>query len=297
LGTIARRRVLGPALLVGVATALLAWLPAAARADTAPSFTSAPVVHGDAFVGATLAVSATWTGDPPLTVKYQWRRCPATGGACQAIDGATAAQYVVGSADLGFRLAAKVTLKNPVDTINMSSITTNVVVVAPPPPPPPPPTDPTPPPPPAPVLPDPMPGPASTSSAASDTTPVAPITATAVRPTLLRPFPVVRLRGIVDGGGARITLLSVHAPRSARVSARCVGQGCPVATLSPRAAPARLRAFERFLPAGIVLEIRVTRPGSIGKYASFRIRAHAAPVRSDRCLMPEDTKPIRCPSP
>jgi hypothetical protein len=296
LGTIARRRFSGPALLVGLATALLAWLPAAARADTAPAFTSAPVIQGDAVVGATLAVSATWTGDPPPKVRYTWAHCPATGGACQAIVGATAAQYVVAEADVGYRLVARVHLRNTVDMVTMSSVTTNVVVAAPPPPPPPPPPpDPAPPPAPAPVLPVPTPGPTSTSAAASSTAPLPPAAA-AGRPALLRPFPIVRIRGFLDRGGARITLLSVSGPRSARIAARCVGQGCPVAALSPRAAPARLRAFERFLRAGIVLQIRVTQPGSIGKYASFRIRAHGPPVRSDRCLLPGDSKPIECPS-
>jgi hypothetical protein len=61
-------------------------------------------------------------------------------------------------------------------------------------------------------------------------------------------------------------------------------------------APARLRAFERFLPAGTVLQVRVTSAGRIGKYASFVIRAHSAPLRHDLCLMPGKSKPAACPT-
>jgi len=113
---------------------------------------------------------------------------------------------------------------------------------------------------------------------------------------LLRPFPVVRIRGYFARTGARITLLSVRGPRSARISARCVGRGCPVSKLSLPSAVARLHPFERFLPAGTLLQIGVARPGRIGKYTSFLIRARRAPLRTDRCLMPGRSRPIRCPA-
>jgi hypothetical protein len=70
-----------------------------------------------------------------------------------------------------------------------------------------------------------------------------------------------------------------------------------VRTLSGLSAPARLRTFERFLPAGIVLQVRVTSGGRIGKYASFVIRARSAPLRTDLCLIPGQAKPRACPSP
>ena len=123
--------------------------------------------------------------------------------------------------------------------------------------------------------------------------PIVDITASA---TLLRPFPIVRIRGYFKHNGVRVTLLSVNAPHSAHIAARCVGRGCPVRTVTVASAPARLRAFERFLPAGTVLQVRVTSTGRIGKYASFVIRAHSAPLRNDRCLMPGKTKPATCPT-
>ena len=177
-----------------------------------------------------------------------------------------------------------------------------VVAPTPPPgdPPPPPPADPDPDPGQTPN-PDPTPNPdttpVSSASRASFPEPVAPIVSAASRPALLRPFPVVRIRGDFEPGGVRITLLSVNAPRSARIAVRCTGRGCPLRSLSIPRAPARLRPFERFLTAGTVLQVRVTQRGRVGKYASFRIRAGSAPLRTDRCLMPGSAKPAVCSAP
>jgi hypothetical protein len=287
-----------PAFLVSLAAAaLLLWPTLALGADAPPAFTSPPAVQGDAVVGATLTAVAAWTGDPAPTVKYQWRRCPATGGSCATIVDATAATYVVTTADLGFRLGVKVTLKNRVTSISLQSVTTGVVVAAAPPTPIPTPT-PTPTPAPSPTQ-TPKPGPTpdpTPAGATSFTEPVAPIVDVKARATLLRPFPVVRIRGYFKRGGVRVTLLSVNAPSSARIAARCAGSGCPVHSVRVASAPARLHAFERFLPAGTVLRIRVTSAGRIGKYASFVIRAHSAPLRNDLCLMPGKSKPSACPT-
>jgi hypothetical protein len=277
-----------------LAAGLLLWPTHALGADAPPAWLIPPTVQGDAVVGSTLSAFATWTGTPLPTVKsYQWRRCKATGASCTQIDDATAAKYVVTSADLGFRLGVKITVKNPLDSISQWSVTSEIVVAAATPGPTPTPT-PTPAPSPSPT-PDPTPDP-TPASATSFTEPVAPIVDVKARATLLRPFPIVRIRGYFKRGGVRVTLLSVNAPSSAHVAARCVGSGCPVRSIRVASAPARLRAFERFLPAGTVLQVRVTSAGRIGKYASFLIRAHAAPLRNDLCLMPGKTKPAACPT-
>jgi hypothetical protein len=283
-----------PALLSSLAAAALLLWPCAALGDDAPAFTSSPVIEGDAVVGATLKAVASWTGEP--VVRYTWGRCPAKGGACDAIADATAAQYVAKADDLGFRLRVKVQLKSKgFDAVGATSVTTDVVVLAPA-------TTPTPTPPPSsdtppPAAADPTPEPVTHEERTSFTEPVGPIVSVRARATLLRPFPVVRIRGYFKPGGVRVTLLSVNAPRSAHITARCVGQGCPVRTLSLASAPARLRAFERFLPTGTVLQVRVTSAGRIGKYASFLIRARSAPSRTDLCLMPGRAKPAACPTP
>jgi hypothetical protein len=284
-----------PAFLVSLAAALLLWPTVALGADTPPAWVIPPTVQGDAVVGSTLTAFATFTGSPQPKIKsYQWRRCKATGASCAQIDGATADKYVVTSADLGFRLGVKITVKNPVDSISDWSVTSEIVVAASPPPTPTP--NPTPAPSPAPSpKPDPTPDP-TPASATSFTEPVAPIVDIKARATLLRPFPIVRIRGYFKRGGVRVTLLSVNAPSSAHVAARCVGSGCPVRSVRVASAPTRLRAFERFLPAGTVLQVRVTSAGRIGKYASFVIRAHSAPLRHDLCLMPGKSKPAACPT-
>jgi hypothetical protein len=97
--------------------------------------------------------------------------------------------------------------------------------------------------------------------------------------------------------GSRITLLSVRGPQKAQVGVRCVGRRCPVKEVTLPSANGRVHAFERFLRAGIQLQIRVTRPGRIGSYTSFLIRARRAPLRVDRCLPSHSTKPVRCSTP
>lgn len=301
----ASRRLTGTVVLAVAAAALLSASNALAE-DTPPDFTSGPTIVGVAVVGATLTADATWTGEPPPQVRYVWRRCPATGGACQQIDGADSAQYLLTNADLGFRLGLRMQLKSKgfPEPAKAEALTTAVVVE---PAPPPSPGDPLPPPPPTDPDPDPDPGqtqhqdptstPVAPASRASFPEPVAAIVSAASRPALLRPFPIVRIRGDFEPGGVRITLLSVNAPRSARIAVRCTGRGCPLRSLSIPRAPARLRPFERFLAAGTVLQVRVTRAGRIGKYASFRIRAGSAPLRTDRCLMPGSAKPAACSAP
>jgi hypothetical protein len=282
LGVFAPRRLAGLAIFAVLAAAASLGVPAVAGADTKPSFTSGPVIVGPALVGSTLAVAATWTGDPYPTIKYTWGRCPPTSTTCTVIKDEEAVQYAVTAADLGYRLAVAVEIKNKASSLTVVTPPTAVVTTSPPPPPPP--QQDPPPPPPPPLVTNP---PSSVS---------APSAVKAPRPTLMRPFPVVRIRGYFASTGARITLLSVRGPRSARISVRCVGPKCPMSTLSLPSAPARLHPFERFLPAGTRLQVRVARPGRIGKYASFLIRARRAPLRADRCLLPGGSKPVRCPA-
>jgi len=114
-----------------------------------------------------------------------------------------------------------------------------------------------------------------------------------VRPVrYLRPFPVVRIAGFSISSGASIKLLRVRAPRTATVTVDCRGRGCPLRRLI--AAPGRIRTFERFLPVGVAITIRVTRTGYVGKYVRFAIRRRAAPARRDACLLPGHSRPAAC---
>jgi PKD repeat protein len=117
------------------------------------------------------------------------------------------------------------------------------------------------------------------------------------KPARMRPFPVVRIAGVVLPRGALIRVLSVRLPRGAQVLVRCSGRGCPARQVAKASAMRLLRfpRFERRLPAGVKLELFVRKAGRIGKYTRFTIRAGKAPARVDRCLMPGRPRPVRCP--
>jgi hypothetical protein len=115
----------------------------------------------------------------------------------------------------------------------------------------------------------------------------------------MRPFPIVRLRGRLRGRSVVIELLSVTAPRGARIRVRCRRCGPPrrraSAVTIARARTTRVRSMERRVAAGAVLQIYVTQAAVIGKYTSFAVRRGRAPIRLDRCLLAGGTRPIRCP--
>jgi hypothetical protein len=119
---------------------------------------------------------------------------------------------------------------------------------------------------------------------------------------IMQPFPIVRIAGSATRSGVNLRLLSVLAPARARITVSCKGRGCPVKSQSRVAAvgrggstPIEFRRFERPLLAGVTLEIRVSRPGEVGKYTSFAIRRGKLPVRRDFCLDPAGVRPMRCP--
>ncbi len=123
---------------------------------------------------------------------------------------------------------------------------------------------------------------------------------------LMQPFPVVRIVGSLTHSGARISLLSVQAPISARVTVTCRGRSCPAKSVSHLASASKhrqvsgtalitFRRFARTLRAGVVLEIRVTKAGEVGKWTRFLIRRGHVPVRSDNCLWSSSPTPTNCP--
>jgi hypothetical protein len=110
----------------------------------------------------------------------------------------------------------------------------------------------------------------------------------------------VRIRGLIVRGSARLSLLSVKAPKGARVKVICHGGGCPkkksvVLRVASGKSPVRVRSLERRLHRGAVVEVFVTAPGRIGKYTRFTIRSNAAPARRDLCLRPRKSEPVACP--
>ena len=136
------------------------------------------------------------------------------------------------------------------------------------------------------------------SSVAAETIPV-----TSPLLPLMQPFPIVRILTTATGAGVRLKLLTVQAPAGARITVKCTGRGCPARSQRRMAASSKaeagsvaFRKFERLLPAGVVLEVRVSKPGETGKYTRFAIRRDRLPTRLDTCLGPAGEKPIACPS-
>jgi hypothetical protein len=93
-----------------------------------PQNTSPPSVSGTARQGRTLTANeGSWTGTPPLSFSYQWRRCNSSGGSCANIAGATGKNYVVSGADVGWTLRVDVTARNDAGTSTATSGQTSVV--------------------------------------------------------------------------------------------------------------------------------------------------------------------------
>ncbi len=122
-------------------------------------------------------------------------------------------------------------------------------------------------------------------------------TAPPAEPSLMSPFPIVRIAGTVLRRGARVRTLEVRTSIGSRITVRCVGRSCPFARAS-RVAKQRLvrfRGLRGFLRAGVAVSISVRKTGQIGKYTRFVIRANRVPKRTDLCLMPGRSSPSECP--
>jgi hypothetical protein len=115
----------------------------------------------------------------------------------------------------------------------------------------------------------------------------------------LRPLPIVRISGRAMRTGAWITFLEFQAPVRSRALVVCRGRGCPFRRATATAASGRSRKFRqlrrRKLPAGVVVEVFVTKEGFVGKYTRYAIRRSKPPSRRDACLLPGATRPAVCP--
>ena len=271
-----------PLLTMAAATVLLwALMPALASAHAAVD--PLIVISGTPREAQTL--TAGWIGGPVPTVSYQWLRCSATNDDdCTPIEGATSKTYVASAADIGSKLCVELRVTNT-GVLHHADEHTAVIQAAPPAPPPSTPT----------------PGPTATPSDTATppaATPAAGLQAS-LPPTLLDPFPIVRIRGVLTSAGARITLFTIRVPSSVSVDVRCRGASCRQQGFTGRTSDQsliRLRRFERPLRAGTRLAIKVTQAGRIGKWTTIVIRRGAAPKRSDQCAYPNARVPAPCPS-
>jgi hypothetical protein len=301
------------------AAAALACAPAQAAVPL--SVTAGPAVSGTAQVGKTLtATGGRWTGPNGTVVGYAWLRCTSTDqSSCAPISGAGATPtYTLTAADQGKRIRAALwamygyafdwAYSNPTAAVAAAPAPTPTRTPTPTPTPTPTATPaktpvPTPTPTPTPtatpvVLPaaDPTPAPTFDITApAAAPAPAAPAPKAKPKPKMLTPYPLVRISGRLTVTGARVTRLTVTAPRGARIAVVCRGPGCPRRRVAEIASLTHVRAFERDLRAGVRLTITVSKPGYISKVTTIVIRRGRPPARRDMCLAPGARKPSACP--
>ena len=142
------------------------------------------------------------------------------------------------------------------------------------------------------------PAPPSPPSPTPPVTTPAPRAAPAPMPRLMSPFPIVRLVGSVTHVGTRIRLLQIQAPKGAHALVRCRRRGCPIKRVEKlvRGRPLRVRAVERVMPAGVVLEVLVRHGDHVGKFTRFRFRRNRRPLRRDGCVWSGTTRMAPCPA-
>jgi hypothetical protein len=123
----------GSAVATSDATSAVVGAPAAPppSPSTPPSATAPPTISGTAQQGQTVSASTgTWSGTTPMTYAYQWQRCDSAGAACSPIAGATAAAYLLASADVGSTVRVSVTASDSVGSATATSAATAQVTGA-----------------------------------------------------------------------------------------------------------------------------------------------------------------------
>ena len=133
------RRAVG---IVLAGAALLAIVvPAGQGAQQAvPANTAQPTISGTPAQGQTLTATAGTWDNSPTSYTYLWVRCPSSGGAPDAADGApiggaATTAYVVSAADVGSRLRVRVTATNADGSATAASNATELVTATQPGPP------------------------------------------------------------------------------------------------------------------------------------------------------------------
>jgi hypothetical protein len=266
-------------------------------------FLGIPSISGTPTVGNLLSASgASWRSPNPsaTSVRWEWWRCPTFFAIGCTIVSSNQPTYRPTDADKDRWIAAARYGSVPWEGRTLSDLTVSVprgpVRFAPTPVPTPVVTpEPTPV-----VTPEPTPVPFVATPAP---TPV-PVTGQVLHETaankMMKPAPIVRIKGVLSSNGALITSLTVKAPKAARLTVTCRGSStCPAKRWSPakrKRQNTRMRAFERNLRSGTTLTITLTRSGYVGKRTVFKIRRGKAPLRSDQCLSTATGKRQKCPA-
>jgi hypothetical protein len=262
-----------------VAMALAVLLASAGRADYGPQVTQAPWISGTPNVGQTLsAMGGHWTGPRGTTAGYLWLRC-SDGDVrnCRPIDHAASSTYMVQGADQNqmLRVALWAASGRQYDYKVSDAVGPAGQVNA------------APPPAATPVPPAPTPVPNNGA--------VLHQNGVAKKAKMLRPTPVVRIRGRLTRDGANVTLMTVRAPKGAHVSVSCTGSHCPHSALRRGGGLTRYSKLERVWKSGTRLTVRISKPGYVTKISVITIRRGSAPGRVDRCLYPGHKRTQKCP--
>jgi large repetitive protein len=123
---------------------------------------------------------------------------------------------------------------------------------------------------------------------------------------LMRPFPIVRIVTTRSHGRLQLKALTVEGPIGATITVVCTGKGCPLRSQSrlvPRPKgkagglqPVSFPRFERALPPGVTLEIRVSGAGQVGKFTRLVVRKGKLPLRADACVNAKEPRAVPCSS-
>jgi hypothetical protein len=258
--------------LGGLAALAVAVVLGAVRSPEAAATCGAPSIGGAELVGGTLTATAGGCSDPlPPDVSLEWYRCsgdtPATCTTSVKARQPSPSSYTPTAADAGQRLGVKQVAVGVLPVPEEDWALTGVIQQPPAPP-----------------------GGGDPGGGGGPGEQAAP---------LLSPFPIVTIAGRLTRRGARVTRLSVRAPRGSTVLVRCRGGGCPRGAGRAkigRKRTVRLRRFQGHLRVGAVLELVITKRGFVGKYTRFRIRRGRAPQRTDLCVKPGSKEGSACPA-
>ena len=269
-------------------TAVVIVASAAATSALAATVTSAPTISGNLESGSQLSASAgSWTPSS-ATPTYEWLRCDAAASNCEGIAGACGRRYTVRTADETHTLKVRLTATESNGAAASADSKPTAVV---------------------------QPKPYRPTVGPSDT-------CTQVKPTgsgqgtftsgtqtgagsqpppvttlqFIDPFPVVRIAGRFDSKRTRLTKVTITTPHGTRIRINCKGRSCPYRRKAVATRLIGIRSLQRWYRAKAQIEIRVTQPQRIGKYTRIRTRRGKAPLRVDRCLMPDQTRPVTCPT-
>ena len=109
-----------------------------------------------------------------------------------------------------------------------------------------------------------------------------------------RLYAVVRVRGATTRRGARLTSITVDAPRGSKVRLLCGRRSCRAHRVARSATITTFTRFRRTFRAGQTVRVLITRPGMIGRYVRLKIRRGRPPLRQDLCLASGSVRPVRC---